>query len=405
MVAPVVVLFIVWIFPYISLVAKERSVDQKKQVYKTARTEESIDFKILNVNKPLESAQVQKQHEINNFMPSSLIKAPREGASVILVEKDSQTLWLYTFKNGFFLKKLEIPCSTGEVDGPKSAEGDKKTPEGIYFLKKIYQERFLAPIYGKRAFTTDYPNHLDKMLGKTGSAIWLHGTNKRLKPMDSNGCVAMNNDDVIKLDPYVVLDETPVIIMDRVDYSDPESNSNQRAAVLDFLSNWIESLNKGSYLEYLFHYSSDYLPDVRWWAEWLDIRFRTALAGNPILARFDYVGIYRHKNHFVVLLDFEVSSRYRTIAVGRRKLFIIPPNNITLRDLTHKNKEYIQETGIHGEQGKSSQRDYMIKQSSYSNHSYKIIGDIFQTVVMPKSGANNLFITAAAQLDGQLKTK
>ena len=307
----------------------------------------------------------------SNLISSSLIKSPREGASAIIVEKDSQTLWIYTSKNGEFINVLEIPCSTGEVDGPKMVEGDKKTPEGIYFLKHAYEDRFLTPIYGRRAFTTDYPNFVDITLGRTGSAIWLHGTNKRLKPMDSNGCVAMNNDDVVKISQYVVLDETPVIIMDRVEYASLETSVAQRINVLDFISMWIESLNRGSYLEYLCHYAADHLPDVQWWAEWVDIRSRTAISGNRIMAKFDNIGIYRHKDHFVVLMDFQVTSPYRTMYVGKRKLFIRPHiNNL----------------------------------SSYDSNQYKIIGDVFQTVAVKRADKNtNYFITAASQIDEQYR--
>ncbi len=323
-----------------------------------------------NTQYNLNGQQTIKNNQIN-LIPSSLIKSPKENASAILVEKNSQTLWVYRAINSYFTKVLEIPCSTGEVDGPKMVEGDKKTPEGIYFLKEIYEDRFLTPIYGSRAFTTDYPNFLDKILGKTGSAIWIHGTNKTLKPMDSNGCIAMNNDDIVKLDSYVVLDQTPVIIMDKFDYSSIERTDAERSAFMDFLSKWIESLNKGSYLDYLFHYESNYLPDVQWWAEWVNIRYRAELSKNPIYAQFDNVGIYRHKDHFVVLLNFQVASSYRRIFIGNRKLFIKSINNAS---------------------------------SFYGYNSYKIIGDVFQSVQTKLSDKDsNHFIAAASQLEEQYR--
>ena len=110
--------------------------------------------------------------------------------SAILVEKKSQTLFLYSAKEGHLLLEFQAACSTGEVFGRKQKSGDRKTPEGIYFLLDEYKDKYLSPIYGKKAFPTDYPNLLDKKAGRNGSAIWIHGTNKKLKPMDSNGCVA-----------------------------------------------------------------------------------------------------------------------------------------------------------------------------------------------------------------------
>ncbi len=351
---------------YIAIAADSMLLYDSSNIYKENITqkEDAIEYDIISDNNEIKLYQ-------NDLIPSSLIKPPREGASAILVEKDSQTLWVYRTKNGQYTKVIQALCSTGEVDGPKMVEGDKKTPEGIYFIKQIYEDRFLTPIYGKRAFTTDYPNLFDKKIGKTGSAIWIHGTNKRLKPMDSNGCIAMNNDDVIKLDPYIVIDETPVIIMKRLDYTSIETTMTQRLDILNFLFKWIESLNKGSYLDYLFHYDSEYMPDVRWWTQWVDIRSRTAVSTNPVKAQFEYVGIYKHTDHFVVIMNFQVSSRYRTISVGSRKLFISNRNS--------RNS------------------------SSYIDNSYKIIGDVFQNIGVDKVDREaNGFIAAAAKLDGQI---
>ncbi|MBF0232277.1 MAG: L,D-transpeptidase family protein [Desulfamplus sp.] len=388
----------------------------QKKVYPITPDLETIDNGrngVFKSSKDHQTLNSQIDHRYNqtannyaiNIIPSSLVNAPREGASAIVVEKDSQTLWLYTSKKGEFVKVLEMPCSTGEVGGPKAVEGDKKTPEGIYFLKKIHEERFLTPIYGKRAFTTDYPNFLDRALGKTGSAIWIHGTNKRLKPMDSNGCIAMNNDDVVKLNPYSILDETPVIILDRVDYVLPATNKVQRDELLDFLSRWVESLNKGSYLEYLFYYSSNYLPDVRWWAEWVDIRSRTALAGNPVSAQFEQAGIYRHKDHFVILLDFKVSSRYRTIAVGKRKLFIKSYATEISSHMSGGVATGMAKSGFNRDNSIEHPKDRALVSAYCADDSYKIIGDVFQKILMDQSSQNNYFITAAARLDEQHKVK
>ncbi|MBF0204271.1 MAG: L,D-transpeptidase family protein [Desulfamplus sp.] len=386
----------------------KNNVDMQSPVGSNIDIQSTIKNNI-DMRSTVEGKQVKKQYEIN-MLPSALVKSPREGASAIVVEKDSQTIRVYTSKNGVYLKALETACSTGEVDGPKMLKGDKKTPEGIYFFKQAHEDRFLTPIYGKRAFTTDYPNFFDRLRGRTGSAIWIHGTNKILKPMDSNGCVAMNNDDVVKLDSYIVLDETPIIIMDRVDYVSHEANITQKIAILDFLSKWIYSLNKGSYLEHLFHYSPDYLPDVRWWSEWINIRSRTALAGNPVSAQFDNVGIYRYKDYLVVLLEFKVSSTYRTISLGKRKLFIRPhisaaasyssasTNTAATTDAATYNTTSAVATTNTNTTTNTASRSAVI---ANGEDSYKIIGDIFQTTEMHKSNTkDNRFITAASQLDG-----
>jgi len=81
---------------------------------------------------------------------------------------------------------------TGENNGDKHNEGDLKTPIGIYKLtKKLIN---LDPFYGPMALVTSYPNRFDKLLGKTGSGIWIHGKpeNNIRKPF-TKGCIALNN--------------------------------------------------------------------------------------------------------------------------------------------------------------------------------------------------------------------
>ncbi len=270
-------------------------------------------------------------YALSENIPSSLIKAPVTGAAAILVEKNTQTLRVYTYQSDTdqYDKVFETSCSTGEAAGRKTLEGDKKTPEGVYLIKEIFEDRYLTPIYGKRAFTTDYPNLLDTILGRTGSAIWIHGTNKILKSMDSNGCVAMNNHDVVKLDQYIRPDETPVILADHIEYSSQEQIKREKISVLKFLEQWCNTLNSGTYHEFLSYYSDDYLPEMEWWMDWKQLRSTTPpghstsppddsasppdnnngeVNWSSIFADYTHVGIYRQGEQLVVLFDLMLRS-------------------------------------------------------------------------------------------------
>ena len=187
---------------------------------------------------------------------SSIIKLP-ENENVILVEKKTQTLFLYASRDKALIVRFQAPCSTGEAFGIKQEAGDKKTPEGIYFLYDEYEDKYLSPIYGTKAFPTDYPNFIDKKAGKNGSAIWIHGTNKSLKPMDSNGCIAMENHSILKLSDYVTLNSTPVIIVEENDKIDKETLIKQEKDISLLLNQWIEAIENGSYHDYLSFYSAE----------------------------------------------------------------------------------------------------------------------------------------------------
>jgi len=155
-------------------------------------------------------------------IPDVLIPFDSEGGTeyAIVVEKETQQLFLYAH-DGTLREVFRTACSTGKKFGPKTREGDLKTPEGIYFFIKIHEDKELGPIYGIRAFPTDYPNILDRIAGRTGNAIWLHGTNKPLKAMDSSGCVALENDDIERVTRYITLNRTPIIVAEKLSYSPP----------------------------------------------------------------------------------------------------------------------------------------------------------------------------------------
>ncbi|MBU8848440.1 MAG: L,D-transpeptidase family protein [Desulfobacterales bacterium] len=254
------------------------------------------------------------------FFPS-IIKLP-DNENAILVEKKSQTLFLYTSRANGLSVQLQAPCSTGEVSGTKQKAGDKKTPEGVYFLKDEYEDKYLSPIYGPKAFPMDYPNFIDKKAGKTGSAIWIHGTNKELKPMDSNGCVALENFNVIKLSDYVTLDSTPVIIVEEIDKIDRAVLIRQKENIILMLDQWIKAIEKGSRHEYLSFYCSEYLPDISWWEQWLEIRKLADNSGLSLELKKDRTGIYYHNRVFVVLFDYLLTFDNKKIMLGKRKLFL-----------------------------------------------------------------------------------
>ncbi len=136
---------------------------------------------------------------------------------LILVEKALQTLHLYRYDGGYRRIKT-YSCATGERTGQKKVENDKKTPEGIYFNTKSYRDRQVT-VFGDRAFELNYPNAFDDIAGNSGHGIYIHGSNRKVTPNSTNGCVALDNQDLEDLDKRVEFDKTPVIIGARLPYT------------------------------------------------------------------------------------------------------------------------------------------------------------------------------------------
>lgn len=155
----------------------------------------------------------------------------------ILVDKSLQKLYLYAGRS-----QIEVlSCSTGKNSGDKKVKGDNRTPEGIYFFKYILDGKDLPKRYGWRAYVLDYPNSVDKIAGKDGDGIWIHGRNEPLSLMDTHGCISLTNSDLRKLAPYLDAYWTPIVIQERIQYTDPDSLDSMADSYKDFIKRWLHA--------------------------------------------------------------------------------------------------------------------------------------------------------------------
>jgi len=147
-------------------------------------------------------------HSLDHIFNAFILKEP---IHIILVEKNPPRLLI--IENDYRMKVIaQFPCATGEKPGPKKLRGDYRTPEGIYFITKIYKDNKIT-IFGDKAFHLDYPNSFDIAAGRDGDGIYIHGTNKALKPNSTKGCITLRNKDLDKLVDFLNLNVTPVIIV------------------------------------------------------------------------------------------------------------------------------------------------------------------------------------------------
>ena len=128
-------------------------------------------------------------------------------ACFLVVEKAEQRL-VWTNATS---KQLVWQCSTGSSGGDKWREGDLATPEGVYFMTRR-QTGLPEKLYGNLAFPLNYPNPVDRLRGKTGYGIWLHGRGKPLVPRDTRGCIALRTPMLKRLSSLFALQRTPVFI-------------------------------------------------------------------------------------------------------------------------------------------------------------------------------------------------
>lgn len=156
---------------------------------------------------------------------------------VIVVDKKYQKIYVF-HKADTFTKVFEAPCSTGKKPGDKQAEGDARTPNGIFFTTKVLRNPGPPEMFGSLAFPLDYPTLADQRAGKGGTNIWIHGTTQTLIPYQSNGCVVLRDADLKRLANFIHLNRTPVIISESINWVPPSYAAPEKNGLKQILSKW-----------------------------------------------------------------------------------------------------------------------------------------------------------------------
>ncbi|WP_179953211.1 L,D-transpeptidase family protein [Desulfobotulus mexicanus] len=258
-------------------------------------------------------------------VPDVFIYTESRPFTAVVVEKATQRLWVYgKDENDLLYSRHNFPCSTGEAAGDKRLEGDRKTPEGVYFFLTEYEERFLAPIYGTGAFPIDYPNFMDQREGRTGNAIWLHGTNKALRPMDSNGCVALENHNLDAMKRDIRLLRTPMIIVENLGFHGAYPQEKEAENLKKLIHDWKNALRGESYHAYLSVYSVDFLPDISWWPDWMLLREELEAQSMDFTFSVQKLDLFRVDNRVTGIFDLFVKAGETSKNLGTRLLYLEP---------------------------------------------------------------------------------
>ncbi|MBQ0930836.1 L,D-transpeptidase family protein [Ideonella sp. 4Y16] len=157
-------------------------------------------------------------------VPAEFLSLPPSVPFAIAV--DTSAARLYLFENSPAGLRLvdDVYVSVGKQGVDKSVEGDQRTPLGVYFTTDRLDPRSLQERFGSGALPLNYPNAYDKLKGRTGSGILLHGVTASTysrPPLDSDGCVAMANEDLTRLASRLPQRDTPVVITRQIRWVEP----------------------------------------------------------------------------------------------------------------------------------------------------------------------------------------
>ncbi len=275
---------------------------------------------ILFILSPSFADKVKQSIDAKKLVPACLLDWKSGPEYAVLVDKSRQKVFVYKRDNLYDPYKV-YDCSTGENDGRKQKRNDRKTPEGIYYFIKSYEDRYLAPVYGTKALPLDYPNVIDKRDRRGGYGIWFHGTNKDLVPKDTNGCVALRNRDIEELAGIVSLFDTPVIISSEIELVPEGRNEEQKRLIADIVEEWRNSWEGKDIDKYMSFYSKKFKSGWKDWEKWKSYKKQLAKKYSSIEVDVSDLNLFSHDG--VIIASFE--QDYRTPgfdSLGTKKLYL-----------------------------------------------------------------------------------
>ncbi|WP_127715765.1 murein L,D-transpeptidase family protein [Halobacteriovorax sp. HLS] len=268
------------------------------------------------------------------YLPTSLLMLEKNFSHhVIVAEKSTHSLYLYSNENGLPALVKEYPMATGKKAGDKIFQGDHRTPEGIYFFTDFLTHQDLldrhgkqGQIYGVGAFVMNYPNPIDQRAGKTGGGIWLHSTNDETridKGLDSRGCVVATNSNLIEISKFLELNRTPIIVVHNMQYLTKTAWLKERSKLNDTLEQWLTGWqNENTELYFNSYHKEQFFDKFRGNYEQFKQYKRAVFnnAGTPKVEIED-VSIFRVKDYAVI--SFQQIYTSNTINdIGRKTLYL-----------------------------------------------------------------------------------
>lgn len=197
-------------------------------------------------------------------VPAWIIELPPGVTSVLIADAAENALVRYRHIDGRVQRAESRYMSVGQNGIGKQRAWDRKTPLGIYFMTEELDTSRLHDKYGVRAFVLDYPNLLDQRAGRTGDGIWLHGVDPATPlrpPRDTDGCLALPNEELLSLEPYLSVHDTPILVTRRTLLVGVDAIERTRAELRAALEDWRVSVEERALFDHVELYSDSYRAD------------------------------------------------------------------------------------------------------------------------------------------------
>lgn len=199
-----------------------------------------------------------------DLLPRAILQLRDDQKYALIVDAKRSRLYVYQHVAGGLKFLTDYYVSQGKLGVNKAREGDQKTPLGVYYITSRLPGARLPDFYGTGALPINYPNDWDRVNGRSGSGIWLHGTpsdSYSRPPLSSDGCVVLTNEDLNKLLRSIEIGKTPVVISENVEFVSKEKWDVERSAVNSVLESWREDAESANPVRIGSNYSPNFKSD------------------------------------------------------------------------------------------------------------------------------------------------
>lgn len=207
--------------------------------------------------------------------PAWLLEIPETVTDILVAETGSATMRRFLRAGDDIVEVDQRYMSIGQNGPGKEKAWDRRTPLGVYFITESLDTSKLHDKYGVAAYPLDYPNAWDRFNERTGDGIWLHGVdhnNPDRPPLDTDGCLALPNEEILKLADRLQPLVTPVIVAREMRWSRAAQTDELRLEFRLALDLWRDSLARGDVLDYLSLYADDFRYRDMERSEWSSYR-------------------------------------------------------------------------------------------------------------------------------------
>jgi murein L,D-transpeptidase YafK len=212
------------------------------------------------------------------LVPAYLLQLPASVSVILIAETNTSTLHrLVVTRQGMTLDKKSY-MSVGQNGVGKQRAWDRRTPLGIYFINEQLDTSKLHDMYGPTAFPLDYPNAWDRLLGRSGDGIWIHGVapgSERRPALDTDGCIALPNDELLDVEKLLIPLVTPILIVRNLEWMSLQELSSIQERLRSVLDEYSGSYLSGDMHRYLTLYSDEFQYRGMNKDEWSAYRLQT----------------------------------------------------------------------------------------------------------------------------------